>query len=365
MKELRMRAEAEVEPQVKHGTFVVEKPRNPEAAAAREPIRPPPAQDIEAALRQIRQENREERRELDRRHGDKKGITFEIRLDDEGQKEEEEAEQQREERGEEDTEEKRAGDGGGEEEREDPDPLNQTLSFQAGEQLKLRDWSAGQEVEARRGWSQEAPRSLLDALANMAVSSVYDATAQSGPGEEEAAGRRQWGDGPPNTLLLALAQAEITSSTLGSLTPDPENDRAEEEEEEEEEERKGDMEEEEEEEEDSDVEVDEERLEPRSDDDDTNFEESEDELREEVADSMKNLFILDDREGGEEAEGGEEEEAGGGEEEEEEEEGFGQSAADPQQTQTEPQDSQANLTAGPSEAERPDENQTQDNKDIQ
>ncbi|KAM7380007.1 hypothetical protein PAMP_003336 [Pampus punctatissimus] len=106
---------------------------------------------------------------------------------------------------------------------------------------------------------------------------------------EEAAGRRQWVDGPPNTLLNALAQAELTSSTLDSVTAEPEKDRADEwKEKEEEEERR------EEDKEDSDVEMDEERLEPRSDDDDTNFEESEDELREAVADSMKNLFVMED-----------------------------------------------------------------------
>lgn len=42
------------------------------------------------------------------------------------------------------------------------------------------------------------------------------------------------------------------------------------------------------------MEVDEERLEPRSDDDDTNFEESEDELRAAVVDSMRNLFVPDE-----------------------------------------------------------------------
>lgn len=35
---------------------------------------------------------------------------------------------------------------------------------------------------------------------------------------EDDAGRRQWVGGPPNTLLNALAQAELTSSTLDTLT---------------------------------------------------------------------------------------------------------------------------------------------------
>ncbi|KAI4790020.1 hypothetical protein KUCAC02_034881 [Chaenocephalus aceratus] len=42
--------------------------------------------------------------------------------------------------------------------------------------------------------------------------------------------------------------------------------------------------------------MDEDALELRSDDDDTNFEDSEDELREAVADSMNNLFVMEDEE---------------------------------------------------------------------
>ncbi|XP_051258817.1 serine/threonine-protein kinase Nek5-like isoform X2 [Dicentrarchus labrax] len=259
MRQRRLRAEAEAQPH-KQATFVVDKPREP-PADGKEQQRAPPAQDVGAALRKIREEHRAQRRALERKHRDKKGIMFEIRLDDEEMEEEEE---------------EKVGDG---QMQEEVDPLNQTLSFQEGEELKLRDWS-----EVRRGWSQRTPHTLLDALANMDVNSVYSTAVEAERGEE-AAGRRQWVDGAPNTLLNALAQAELTSSTLDSVTADlePEEDRAAEEED-----RAA------EEEEDSDVEMDEERLEPRSDDDDTNFEESEDELREAVADSMQNLFIPED-----------------------------------------------------------------------
>ncbi|XP_050928900.1 LOW QUALITY PROTEIN: serine/threonine-protein kinase Nek5-like, partial [Lates calcarifer] len=271
MRQMRQRAEAEAQPQQRHGTFVVEKPRDPEPpAAGKEQQKASPAQDMEAALRQVREESSGQRRE--RKHRDKKGIVFEIRLDDEGMKGD--AEKEKEGRGEE---------GKQEEEKQDLDPLNRTLSFQEGEELKLRDWS-----EMRKGWSQRTPQTLLDALANMEVNSVYNTVVKAEQGEE-AAGRRQWVDGPPNTLLNALHQAELTSSTLDSVTADLEQDGAEEEKTEEDKEMKK-----EEEEEDSDVEMDEERLEPRSDDDDTNFEESEDELREAVADSMKNLFVMED-----------------------------------------------------------------------
>ncbi|XP_035460181.2 serine/threonine-protein kinase Nek5-like isoform X1 [Scophthalmus maximus] len=264
MRQMRQRAEAEAQLQQKHGTFVVEKPRDTESGAdgEEEQHKAAPAQDMEAALRQVR----EERRAPERKHKDKKGIMFEIRLEDGETKDEEVTEK--------------------DEEEMDSDPLNRTLSFQEGEELKLRDWS-----EERRVWSQRSPQTLLDALANMDVISANDDTVIETEQGEEAPGRRQWGDGPPVTLLNALAQAELTSSTLDADLEAEDGAAAEEEEREEEKEERR---EEDEEEEDSDVEMDEERLEPRSDDDDTNFEESEDELREAVADSMKNLFVMED-----------------------------------------------------------------------
>ncbi|XP_060910033.1 serine/threonine-protein kinase Nek5-like isoform X2 [Labrus mixtus] len=308
MRQMRQRTEAEAQPQHKHETFVVDKPRDPEPSAdSREQPRVSPAQDVEAALKQIREENRDQRRALEKKHRDKKGIMFEIRLDEEGMKKDTEEEKEEEMKKE-------------EEEEEEVDLLNQTLTFQQGEDMKLRDWSEG----ARRGWSQRTPQTLLEALCNMEVYSADNTIG--GERGEEAAGRRVWADGPPNTLLNALAEADLTTSTLDSATEDLKS-------EEEEEEKEVGREEEEEEEEDSDVEMDEERLEPRSDDDDTNFEESEDELREAVADSMKNLFVMED--GSSEEERTEEgAEADDGSEARDE-----RRVADPQQVQTEIEDS--------------------------
>ncbi|XP_034549503.1 serine/threonine-protein kinase Nek5-like isoform X2 [Notolabrus celidotus] len=285
MRQMRQRAEAEVQPAHKNETFVVDKPRDSDPSAeSKEQQEASPEQNVEDALKQIRDERRE-----GRRHRDKKGIMFEIRLDDGGMKED----------AEEVKEEKTEG-----EDRE-VDPLHQTLSFQQGDDLKIRDWSE----EARRGWSQRTPRTLLEALGNMDVNSGCDTAVEAEAGEEEE-GRRHWVDAAPNTLLNALAEAKLTSSTLDSGV-EPVKDGAEEDEKERRE--KG-----EEEEDESDVEMDEDRLEPRSDDDDTNFEESEDELREAVADSMKNLFVMDssseeeEREEREQVEEGMEERRAGG-----------------------------------------------------
>ncbi|XP_043988685.1 serine/threonine-protein kinase Nek5-like isoform X3 [Gambusia affinis] len=244
----QMRQKAESEPQDKQRTFVVEKAQEPEPASdPEEQQKETPAQD----MWQVREENEGNSQKKPK---DKKGIMFEIRLDEE-----------------EETKEERKN-----EEKQEVDPLNRTLSFQEGEALKLKDWS-----KERKGWSQRTPQTLLDALANMDVSSAYSTAA-----EPSEAGRRQWTSGPPSSLLNALAELTPSLDTGQAKTP---TDAAQGEEE------KGTQREEEE---DSDIEMDEERLESRSDDDDTNFEESEDELRDAVADSMRNLYVMDDSSSG-------------------------------------------------------------------
>ncbi|XP_036396730.1 serine/threonine-protein kinase Nek5-like [Megalops cyprinoides] len=260
VRELRMKAAAEPQPQLqaKVMTFLVEEPQsreNPAQPESEKNERIVPEQNVDRELRKIMDQNRKDRKALERKFRDKKGIMFEVLLNDEGVQEE-----------------------GEKEAEEEDDPLNQTLTFQAGEELKQRNSTRGE----RKGWGQGAPNTLLSALAEMEVSSVYPTMSEPGlvggaEEEGEAEGvRRHWGDGPPNTLLQALALAELTST----LDPDSAENEA------------GD----EDEEDSSDIDLDEERLEPRSDDEDTNFEESEDELRDEVAESMKNYFSLEEEE---------------------------------------------------------------------
>ncbi|XP_054642551.1 serine/threonine-protein kinase Nek5-like isoform X3 [Dunckerocampus dactyliophorus] len=165
-----------------------------------------------------------------------KAVMFEIRLDGKD--------------GMEDTSEE-------EKDQQEVDHLNQQVCLGEQDELNL----------ARRGWSQRPPETLLEALVHMDVLSSTMLEAQQGEGDE--AGRRQWVHRPPETLLDALAQADLASSvSTDSHRKEDEGD--------------------------SDVEMDEERLEPRSDDDDTNFEESEDDLRGAVSDSMRNLLVTDD-----------------------------------------------------------------------
>ncbi|XP_051939104.1 serine/threonine-protein kinase Nek5-like isoform X4 [Hippocampus zosterae] len=242
MKQMRMRAEAE--PPHKPNTFVLDKEAQPSTTHPKEQQQVQPVQDMEAALRKIREENRKQRRELKKKHKNQKGIMFEIRLDDVKDSSEEDEEQE----------------GRLEAERQ---------TVRESRDKKLHDWA-----KPRRGWSQGPPVTLMEALVHMDVDS--GPTLEVEPGEEEEeeeVGRRQWVSGPPKSLLDAMAQVKLTSSTVDSQSPDPEGkDR----------------------DEDSDVEMDQERLEPRSDDDDTNFEESDEELREAVSDSVRNLFAAED-----------------------------------------------------------------------
>ncbi|KAI1899179.1 hypothetical protein AGOR_G00058940 [Albula goreensis] len=290
VRELRLRAAAEPQSQDKAITFLVEQPKAKETAAQRRDQNSKgnaPSQGLDRDLRKIMEQNRRERKALERKFNDKKGVMFEVLLNDEGIQEDGE----KEEKGIKKTEDN--------DEEEGEDLLNQTLSFEAGEEL--RRGASGGGGGGRRGWNQGAPQTLLSALSQMEVTSVCQTIAAPDLGGAEAEeagaaegagpteGRRQWGNVPPNTLLQALGQATLISSLNShpseTLTPQHAGDEA------------GDENEGEDEDAGSDVDLDEERLEPRSDDDDTNFEESEDELREEVAASMINFFSWEDEEG--------------------------------------------------------------------
>ncbi|XP_019731365.1 serine/threonine-protein kinase Nek5 isoform X3 [Hippocampus comes] len=245
MKQMRMRAEAE--PPHEPDTFVLDKEAQPSTTQPKKHQQGQTMQDMEAALRKIREENRKQRRELKKKHKNQKGIMFEIRLDDVKDSSEEDDEEE------------------AQEGRLEVD--RRTVHIRESQDKKLDDWA-----KPRRGWSQGPPQTLMEALVHMDVDSGATLKVQPGK-EEEEVGRRQWVSGPPKSLLDAMAQAKLTSSTVDSQSADPERKDQDE---------------------DSDVEMDQERLEPRSDDDDTNFEESDDELREAVSDSMRNLFVTED-----------------------------------------------------------------------
>ncbi|XP_076858156.1 serine/threonine-protein kinase Nek5 isoform X3 [Brachyhypopomus gauderio] len=234
--------------------------------------------DRDEALRQALKQNHRERRELQEKHKIQKGVKFEIQWQDDGTWMEREKTQQK------------MAEAKEEEENQPED------SSQEGGKERIGKEREERETLKRGVWRPDTPHTLLNILENLEVSSICPTTCSSKVGgtaqlegrDQSPQGRRQWTNCPPDTLLDVLARAQLTCSTL-VLSLDEERK------EEEAKEGKKDSTDEEG-KEDSDVEVDEERLGCRSDDDDTNFEESEDELREEVADSMRNLFIMEEDE---------------------------------------------------------------------
>ncbi|XP_054302298.2 serine/threonine-protein kinase Nek5 isoform X3 [Pongo pygmaeus] len=296
MKEIRkkMGREPEENSKISHKTYLVKKSNLPVHQDASEGEAP--VQDIEKDLKQMRLQNTKGSKNPEQKYKAKKGVKFEINLDkcisDENILQEEEA----------------------------MDVLNETLTFEDG--MKFKEYECVKEhgdytdkafeklhcpeagfstqtvaaVGNRRQWDGGAPQTLLQMMAVADITS----TCPTGPDDGQVIviegipeNRKQWRHEAPGTLMSVLAAAHLTSSsfsadegefamgTLKQWLPKEED------------EGKVEMV--------SGMEVDEEQLEPRSDDDDTNFEESEDELRDEVVESLEKLATFKGEEKTEEA----------------------------------------------------------------
>ncbi|KAG8452791.1 hypothetical protein GDO86_004545 [Hymenochirus boettgeri] len=223
-----------------------------------------PAEEMQH-FNNILKQNREERRELEKKHKIKGGVKFEINLNgpmaDESKDEEE------------------------------TDFLNETLTFEHGKKLEDTNWSKmcsdyrGNQpnlhsedmdvraVEQRKQWTPGAPQTLLVILDGADLTSVYSTVAELQSDEEVQNNRKQWKLATPETLLRALGEAnvdeDVCDGTLKNWLPEREDTEIDTS---------------------SEDDMDGDPLGPRSDDDDTNFEESEDELREEVMESMEKVL---------------------------------------------------------------------------
>ncbi|XP_052506188.1 serine/threonine-protein kinase Nek5 [Budorcas taxicolor] len=300
MKEIRKKMGCEVEEDSKMSwkTYLVKKSDLPIPHEASE--EEAPVQDIERDLKQIKPQIIKESKSLEQKHKAQRGVKFEINLNecisDEDTLQEEEA----------------------------VDILNETLTSEDGmkfmeykcmkDGMKFMEYKCmkGQEdytdkafeelccPEAelcvpdataaghRRQWAPGAPQTLLQMMASADVTSTCSTCStmpEDGRVIEIEGGpenRRRWQQEAPGTLLSVLAGAQLTSSSLsandgecvGSLKED-----------------KGKVEVA------FDIEVDAGQPDPRSDDDDdTNFEESEDELRNEVVESLEKLATFNEAE---------------------------------------------------------------------
>ncbi|CAN8195986.1 unnamed protein product [Coccothraustes coccothraustes] len=235
-------------------------------------------QDMEESFKQVTLQDRQDQIILEKRHNTKGGVKFEINLDVCFPEED------------------------SIQEAEVLDKLNETLTFVDGENLKeklvdvyendahralekLSDYpeeSIHDMKKPRKHWQPGAPQTLLNFLAGADVTSTCPTMA----GNELAhhailpENRKQWKQTPPETLLSILAKAELSDDSFVSFEEDKEG-------------RIILLPPEENKEDDSEtysaVDIDEGRLEPRSDGEDTNFEDSEDELRHELEESLEKL----------------------------------------------------------------------------
>ncbi|XP_032536815.1 serine/threonine-protein kinase Nek5 isoform X1 [Chiroxiphia lanceolata] len=241
-------------------------------------------QDMEENFEQVRVQDKQDQKILEKKHNRKGGVKFEINLD--VCVPEEDSIQ----------------------EAEILDKLSETSSFVDGENLKEKlmevhenhmdralEELSGYQTESndiddtkkpRKHWQAGAPQTLLNFLADADVTSLCPTMAEDELGknailpEDVPESRKQWKQTPPETLLNILAEAELSNDSFMcleeeiegklALLPPKEN-------------KKDDSETY------SALAVDEGRLEPRSDDEDTNFEDSEDELRHELEESLEEL----------------------------------------------------------------------------
>ncbi|XP_026237636.2 serine/threonine-protein kinase Nek5 isoform X2 [Urocitellus parryii] len=135
-------------------------------------------------------------------------------------------------------------------------------------------------TENRRQWDTRVPQTLIQMMAAADITSTCSTVPEDGQvivTEGASENRKQWQQEAPGTLMDALAAAPLTSSSFSANEGEPGTLKQWLPKEEEGKVRMS-----------SGIEVDEEQLEPGS-DDDTNFEESEDELRNEVVESLEKL----------------------------------------------------------------------------
>ncbi|KFQ82149.1 Serine/threonine-protein kinase Nek5, partial [Phoenicopterus ruber ruber] len=188
------------------------------------------------------------------------------------------------------------------------DKLSETLTFVDGENLKEKlvevyedhmdralEELSGYQTESndiddmkenRKHWQAGPPQTLLNFLADADVTSVCPTTAENELAdhailpEDIPENRKQWKQTPPETLLNILTKAELSNDSFIRLEEEIEG-------------RLTTLLPKENKEDDSEtcsaVAVDEGRLEPRSDDEDTNFEDSENELRHELEESLEKV----------------------------------------------------------------------------
>ncbi|XP_053521443.1 serine/threonine-protein kinase Nek5 [Artibeus jamaicensis] len=285
MKEIRkkMGSELEDDSKMSHKTYVVKRSGLPILLGAPEegaPEEDTPAQGVERDLKQMRLQNMKESELPAQNYEAKKGVKFEINLD------------------------KCISDANTLKEEEAVDTPNETLTCEDGMNLGENKSTTEREAASekprcsdaelfvqdaaaaagnRRRWEAGAPRTLLQMMAGADLTSPGCTRPEDGQAlviEGGPESRKQWRREAPGTLMSVWAAAQLTSSSFSASEGESAAGTSE---------QKLPKENAQKVEMAAGLEVDGDQLEPRSDDDDTNFEESEDELRNEIVESLEKL----------------------------------------------------------------------------
>ncbi|XP_031471543.1 serine/threonine-protein kinase Nek5 isoform X1 [Phasianus colchicus] len=278
MKEFRLRARVHQENQkVQDKTFLVSQGKAEDHSETKDTagIRGESLEDMEENFKQIRLQDRQDEKNLEKKCSRKGGVKFEINLDvcvpEKDSIQEAEVEDKLSEIltfvDSENLEDKLL--------NVYESPMSRALEELSGYQTASSD--TGDTEKKRKHWQAGTPQTLLKFLANTDTSSVCPTKAENELSdhvtlpEDITENRKQWKQTAPGTLLNVLAKAELSNDSFIQLEEEIEESK----------------------EDDSEtcscVAVDGGRLEPRSDDEDTNFEDSGDELRYELEAALEKV----------------------------------------------------------------------------
>ncbi|XP_065586386.1 serine/threonine-protein kinase Nek5 [Cyrtonyx montezumae] len=278
MKEFRLRArELQENQKVQDKTFLVRQGKAEEQSENKDTagIREESLEDVEENFKQIRLQDRQDQKHLEKKYSRKGGVKFEINLDvcipEEDSIQEAEVQAELDEMltfvDSENLEDKLL--------KVSEGPMDRALGELSGYQAVSSD--AGDAEEKGKHWQAAGTaQTLLKFLASTDTSSVCPTVAENELSDhvilpEDIKNRKQWKQTAPGTLLNILAKAELSNDSFIQLEEKTEESM----------------------EDDSEtcscVAVDEGRLEPRSEDEDTNFEDSGDELRRELEAALEKV----------------------------------------------------------------------------
>ncbi|CAI9578476.1 unnamed protein product, partial [Staurois parvus] len=211
VREIKARAGAPQEaPKASDGTYLVKAGNHKGPSTADQPDGKEPTEEIQEQYNQIVQQNREERKALQKKYKIKGGIKFEINdliIEEE-------------------TTDGPIAEDHSRDDEEETDPLNDTLTFALGMKLEGEKWHKMHEDSEqsdsgnlnhkaqnnRKQWTAREPQTLIGNLMAAGVPSMFDTVAEND--DDTSLNRKQWNQEAPRTLMRILGEAVMDDSIL-------------------------------------------------------------------------------------------------------------------------------------------------------